>query len=166
MRRRWLFSGSENFVLYDFYAGDQVDENVFAYSNRVGDARGIVLFHNRYANVSGRINLSAAMAVQGGEGEASLVRKTLGEALGFNPDGRIYYTFRDAISGLEFLRAGRDFCLNGLQVELAGYECRAYLDFTEITDDDFGTWGKLCHKLQGGELSASRMKSGSSVIGR
>ena len=48
MRRRWLFSGSSDFVLYDFYAGDHVNEDVFAFSNRVGDARGIILFHNRY----------------------------------------------------------------------------------------------------------------------
>jgi hypothetical protein len=49
MRKRYLFSGSENFVLYDFYAGDQVDENVFAFSNRAGDERGLILYHNKTA---------------------------------------------------------------------------------------------------------------------
>jgi hypothetical protein len=149
MRRRRLFSGSADFVLYDFHAGDQVNEDVFAYSNRAGDERGIVLYHNRYATTSGWIRTSAAMAVENGEGETALVRKSLGEALGFNPDGRSYYAFRDAVSGLEYLRAGRELCDKGLHAELASYEYRVFLDFREISDDDYGTWGKLCHDLQG-----------------
>jgi glycosidase len=149
MRRRRLFSGSADFVLYDFHTGDQVNEDVFAYSNRVGEERGIVLYHNRYAETSGWIRISAAMAVDNGEGETDLVRKSLGEALGFNPDGRCYYAFRDSVSGLEYLRAGRELCDKGLHAELASYEYRVFLDFREISDDDYGTWGKLCHNLQG-----------------
>ena len=56
MKRRRLFSGAENFVFYDFWNGDSVDENVFAYSNRVGDERGIVLYNNRYGDTAGWIN--------------------------------------------------------------------------------------------------------------
>jgi len=36
-----------------------------------------------------------------------LVQTTLAESLGFDPDGRSYYAWRDSISGLEYLRAGR-----------------------------------------------------------
>jgi glycosidase len=149
MRRRRLFSGSADFVLYDFYAGDGVNEDVFAYSNRAGEERGLVLYHNRYADTSGWIRTSAAMAGKDDRGETVLIRKTLGEALGFNPDGRCYYAFRDSVSGLEYLRSGRELCEQGLYAELSGYECRAYLDFREIADDEYGSWGKLCHALQG-----------------
>jgi len=149
MRRRRLFSGSADFVLYDFQDGSGVNEDVFAYSNRAGDERGIVLFHNRFAATSGRISMSAAMAADNGQGETVLVRKSLGEALDFNPAGRVYYRFRDAIAGLEYLRAGSELCGQGLQADLAGYEYRVFLDFRELVDDDYGAWGKLCHMLQG-----------------
>jgi hypothetical protein len=73
----------------------------------------------------------------------------VGEALGLNPDGRYYYAFRDYASGLEYLRAGRELCAEGLYAELGGYEYKAFLDFREIRDDDFGSWGKLCGNLSG-----------------
>jgi hypothetical protein len=78
-----------------------------------------------------------------------MVRKTLGDALGFNADGRYYYAFRDYSTDLEYLRHGRELAEKGLYVELQGYEYHTFLDFREIRDDDYGTWGKLCLKLQG-----------------
>ncbi len=149
MRRRWLFSGSANFVLYDFFAGGAVDENVFAYSNRSGAERGIILYHNKFADTAGWIRTSSAMAVKDEQGETTLVQKTLGEALSFNPDGRAYYAFRDYAAGFDYLRSGRELCEQGLFVEFAAYEYHAFLDFREITDDEFGNWGKLCHGLNG-----------------
>jgi glycosidase len=149
MRRRHIFSGSENFVLYDFYSGDHVDENVFAYSNSAGEERGLILYHNRYAETAGWIRTSTAIARINEQGETVLVRKTLGEALGCNPDGRYYYAFRDCTAGLECLRSGRELCADGLYARLGGYEYKAFLDFREIVDDEFGSWGKLCHNLHG-----------------
>jgi len=32
-------------------------------------------------------------------------------------------------------------------VELTGYEYHAFLDFRVIWDDEYGNWGKLCHRL-------------------
>lgn len=149
MRRRHIFSGSENFVFYDFFAGDRVDENVFAYSNRSGEERGLILYHNRYAETAGWVRTSTAIAGTNEEGEAVLVQKILGEALGCNPDGRSYYAFRDYAGGLEYLRSGRELCAGGLYAELGGYEYKAFLDFREIVDDEFGSWGKLCLTLNG-----------------
>jgi glycosidase len=145
MRRRWLFSGSENFALYDFFAGEQVDENVFAYSNRAGEERGIVLYNNRFGDTAGWIRVSTAMAREG----AALVRTTLGEALGVNPADGCYYVFHDSVSGLEYLRPGRELAEQGLYVELGAYEFRAFLDFREILDAEDGLWGRLCHDLAG-----------------
>jgi glycosidase len=149
MRKRYLFSGSENFVLYDFFAGDRVDENVFAYSNRAGNERGLILYHNKFASTAGWIRTSCANAVKDDKGQTVLIGTTLGDALGFNHDGRYYYAFRDYESGLEYLRHGRELVEKGMYVELEAYEYHAFLDFREIRDDDFGTWGKLCMHLQG-----------------
>lgn len=149
LRRRWLFSGSENFVLFDFYAGSAVDENVFAYSNRVADQRALVLYHNRYAATAGWIRESAAFAVNGGGSEPELRRTTLGEALGIASEDGIYYAFRDAVSGLEYLRKGRELCDKGLYAELSEYEFHVFVDFREIGDDDQGSWAGLCAALNG-----------------
>ena len=149
MGRRRLFSGSENFVFYDFFSGDHVDENVFAYSNSLGGEHGLILYHNRYATTSGWIRTSTAIAGKNDRGESILVQRTLGEALCCNPDGRFYYSFRDYSSGLEHLRSGSEICSKGLYAQLSGYEYRAYLDFRELRDDEFGSWGKLCAGLNG-----------------
>jgi hypothetical protein len=147
LHRRWLFSGSENFVFYDFFADNMVDENVFAFSNRVGEERGVILYHNSFATTAGWIRNSTSFPAASGSGE--LRQTTIGEALAFNPDGRCYYSFRDYGAGLEYLRSGKDLCERGLFVEFGAYQYYAFLDFREITDDDFGAWGKLCHALQG-----------------
>ncbi len=47
LKRRWLFAESANFLLYDFYgANGSVNEDVFAYSNRAGSERALVVYHN------------------------------------------------------------------------------------------------------------------------
>ncbi|GAB7027716.1 alpha-amylase family glycosyl hydrolase [Geotalea toluenoxydans] len=149
MGKRWLFSGSENFVLYDFFAGGQVNEDVFAYSNLKGCERGIILYHNKFAETSGWIRTSTAIGVKGANGETVLVQKSLGDALCFNGDGRCYYIFSDYASGLEYIRSGRELSDSGLFVELKAFEYHAFLDFREIWDDEYGTWGQLCHSLNG-----------------
>ncbi|GFO54541.1 alpha-amylase [Geomonas sp. Red276] len=149
MRRRHIFSGSDQFVLYDFYSGSHVDENVFAYSNRAGNERGLVLYNNRYGSTAGWIRYSCAILRKDVSGGSRLVQRSLGEALDFNGDGRHYYRFRDFGAGLSYLRNGRDLWEQGLYVEMGAYEYHAFVDFEEIRDDDYGTWGTLCYRLNG-----------------
>ncbi len=149
LRLRWLFSGSENFVLYDFHAGSTVDENVFAYSNRVGEQRALVLYHNRHATTAGWIRESAAFAVKVDSGDTELQRTTLGVALSLNDDALVFHAFRDATSGLEYLRNGREMREKGLYAELGEYQFHVFMDFREISEDKDGNWGKLCAALNG-----------------
>ncbi|KAB0667440.1 alpha-amylase [Oryzomonas japonica] len=149
LRRRWLFSGAENFVLYDFYAGPTVDENVFAYSNRVGEQRALVLYHNRYASCAGWIKDSAAFAAKAAGDATELRRTTLGAALGVTADDHLYYAFRDHTQGLEYVRSGRELAEKGLYVELGEYQFHVFMDFREIRDDGEGSWRKLCATLGG-----------------
>ena len=54
MRQRPLFAGVEHFLLYDFFTPDgSVNEDVYAYSNRLGDERALVLYHNAFADTRG-----------------------------------------------------------------------------------------------------------------
>jgi hypothetical protein len=150
MRRRWLFSGADNFRLYDFLSGGHPNEDVFAYSNRAGEQRAIVLYHNRFATVSGYIRHSTGFARKNGAGEMELTAATLGESLEFKSDGRHYYVYSDYADGCEYIRNGRELCNEGLHITLSAYDYHVLMDFCEIRDDDFGTWGKLCHQLEGG----------------
>jgi hypothetical protein len=149
MRRRWLFSGADCFVFYDFHTASGVNEDVFAYSNRVGDHRAVIIYHNRFASTAGHINGSVSFAEKNPHGEMALRRTSLGKTLGFNGDGRHYYVYRDYADGSEYLRNGRELCSEGLFASLEAYGYHAFLDFREIRDDDFGTWGRLCQLLEG-----------------
>lgn len=147
LRRRWLFSGSENFVLYDFHAGDHVDENVFAYSNRVGEHRALVLYHNSHSITSGWIRESVSFLVAG-EGER-LDRTSLADALAVPDEDGCYLAFRDQTEGLEYLRSARELRERGLYAELREYQFHVFLDFREIRDDQDGSWKQLQMQLNG-----------------
>lgn len=149
LRRRRLFSGSENFVLYDFHTGDGVDENVFAYSNRVGEERALVLYHNSHAATAGWIRESVSFLADG-EGEGGrLDRTSLANALVVPDDDSCYLAFRDQTEGLEYLRSTRELREQGLFVELKEYQFHVFMDFKEIRDDQDGSWKQLHTQLNG-----------------
>ncbi len=149
LRRRWLFSGSENYLLYDFHAGDHVDENVFAYSNRVGEHRALVLYHNSHSTTSGWIRESVPFLAPG-EGEGGrLDRTSLAAALVAPAEDYCYLAFRDQTEGLEYLRSAGELREQGLYVELKEYQFHVFMDFREIRDDLDGSWLKLHTHLNG-----------------
>ena len=148
MRRRQLFSGAQNFAFYDFNTVEGwVDENVFAYSNRIGKQRAIILYNNAYTTTSGWIHTSTPINIGQGE-EKVLVRKTLAEALALNTGEDYLYTFRDYRTGLEYIRQGKQIAGEGIFAILHAYQYQAFLDFKEIHDTD-GSWTKLLHRLNG-----------------
>ncbi|RPH94288.1 alpha-amylase [candidate division KSB1 bacterium] len=149
IRQRHLFSGAEHFLLYDVYRDSgEVDENVFAYSNGYGDARSLVVFHNRYAETAGWIQTSAAFSVADGDAR-KLIRKTLGEGLGLRGDANLFYVLKDRITGLEYLRRGADLLAHGLFVQLRAYQYQVFTEFREVWDDAEGRWSKLAEMLGG-----------------
>ncbi|MDH7485799.1 MAG: alpha-amylase family glycosyl hydrolase [Anaerolineae bacterium] len=151
LRRRALFAGVEHFLLYDFFTPEgHVNEDVFAYSNRAGEQRALVVYHNRFATARGWIKTSAAYAVKTGQGdERRLVQKTLGEGLGLRPDDGVFYIFRDHVTGLEYIRSGRELCENGLYVELDAYKCHVFLDWREVEDNEWHQYAHLTAYLNG-----------------
>jgi glycosidase len=149
LRQRHLFSGAEHFLLYDVYcASGEVDENVFAFSNGYGDARALVVYHNRYAETAGWIHTSAAFSVPDGDSRR-LVRKTLAEGLGLRGDAGLFYILRDQIAGLEYLRRGQDLVAHGLFVSLHAYQYQVFTSLREVRDDSDGRWSRLEQMLGG-----------------
>ncbi|MGA2639883.1 MAG: alpha-amylase family glycosyl hydrolase [Spirochaetia bacterium] len=149
LRRRHVFSGVQGFLLYDFFSTDgTVNEDVFAYSNRRGDERGLVLYNNRYAEARGWARTSAAFAEKTGDGKR-LVQKSLGEGLALPNDPACFTVFRDHASGLHYIRGCRDLWEKGLYAELGAYRCQVFLDFSIMRDDDKGRWSGLASELAG-----------------
>lgn len=148
-RRRWLFSGSENFVLYDFHSGDSINDNVFAYSNKADGQSALILFNNCHALTSGWIRESVVFAASTEQPEASLRRTSLNEALGLGNDKNTFVIFRDLTRNLEYLRSAAELSKKGLYVELSEYQFHVFLDFRLVQDDPQGSWSKLYKHLSG-----------------
>jgi glycosidase len=148
--RRAMFAEAADFLLYDFESdGGGVDENVFAFSNGRGPSRSLVVYHNRFASTAGRIRNSAAYAVKAADGSKTLVRRSLGEALELPGGADDFVAFRDARTGLEYLRAARDIRAGGLWVHLDAYQGHVFWEFRALHDGVAGQWRRLAERLGG-----------------
>ena len=150
LRRRRIFAEVENFLLYDFYTPEgYVNEDVFAYSNRSGEERSLILYHNRYQTTRGWIRTSAAYSVKTETGERRLVQKTLGKGLGLVDDENTFTIFRDHTTGLEYIRSNREIHQKGLYAELEAYKYRVFLDFRQVQDNEYHQYAHLTAYLNG-----------------
>ena len=151
LHRRHLFAGVDNFLLYDFFAPEgHVNEDVFAYSNRAGDERTLVVYHNKFATARGWIRTSAAYSVKTGEGDRRrLVQRSLSEGLGLHAEDDYFTIFRDQVAGLEYIRGSRELAEKGLYVELHAYQRNVFLDFREVRDTERRLYAQLAAGLAG-----------------
>ncbi|HEY4010125.1 MAG TPA: alpha-amylase family glycosyl hydrolase [Acidobacteriaceae bacterium] len=147
LKRRRIFAESANFVLYDFWTGyGTVDENVFAYSNRNGSERSIVLYNNSYGSTHGTIHISAA-SMNKASGE--LRQRSLAEGLDIGWDESLILRYRDHTRGLEYLRRATDIHRQGLTVDLRGYQYLVLLDWQDLRSTAEQPWDRLCDSLNG-----------------
>jgi glycosidase len=150
LRRRALFAGVENFLLYDFYGDDgRVNEDVFAYSNRLGNERALVIYHNRYSHTVGWVRVSCQYTVKRADGGRWMRPGTLGESFSIASDESAFVAWRDVFTGLEYLHPARDLTQEGLRVELDAYKCHVFVDWRDLKDDVGHPWTAL-HNILGG----------------
>lgn len=148
LRKRYLYSGVENFAFYDFFTPEgHVNEDVFAYSNRAGNERAIILYNNSLRSTSGWIRISTPINM-GSQDETDLQSRSLVQALNLRTESNVYYLLRDHRDSLQYIRSGRQLADEGLFVQLPGYQYQAFIDLEEILDSD-GTWGQLAARLSG-----------------
>ncbi|HLY40507.1 MAG TPA: alpha-amylase family glycosyl hydrolase [Terracidiphilus sp.] len=146
LQRRWLFAESSNFLLYDFYEpSGSVDENVFAYSNRNGNERALVVYNNRYGTAHGTIDFSAAYA---DKSQSQLRQQRLSEGLGFGGNDAIL-AWRDSLTGLAYLRRARVVAERGLTLDLHAYQSHVFLEWREMYATAEKPWDRLCDHLNG-----------------
>jgi hypothetical protein len=155
LHRRPLFAEVRDFLLYDFYTDDGwVNEDVYAYSNRLGEHRALVVYHNRYASTSGWVRISAGQAEKLPGGSKRVRQRTLGESFGLSGDPSMFVAFRDSFTGQEYLQRARDVAERGMHLELHAYQCHVFLDWRDICDRDGRPWGALCDMLAGQGVSS------------
>jgi glycosidase len=150
LRRRRLFAEVDRFLLYDFLRDDGwVDENVFAYSNDNDGERSLVVYHNQFGETRGRLQLSTAVAESTAGDGTNLVRTTLGDGLRLSDGDGLWVVYRDAVSGLEYLRSCRELRSDGFSLHLDAYRLHCFLDFREVAEDEKHPWHELAGHLQG-----------------
>ena len=150
MKKRYLFSGVENFLFYDLWQDGVVNENVFAYSNGCGGERTFVVYNNKYDRAYGWIKQSDPYAVKTGNGEETkLVSRSISEGLNLNAEDDKYCIFRENRSNLWFIRKSSEICEKGLFIMLNGFEYQVYMDIHQVTDEADHRYKILCEHLNG-----------------
>ncbi len=147
LKNRQLFAESTNFVLYDFWTGyGTVNENVFAYSNRHGDQRAVVLYNNSYGSTEGTIHASVAFLEKH---TGALRQRSLADGLNLPHDGSTLLAYRDTVMDLEYLRRPSSLRDHGLTLELRGYQHVVLLNWRELQPSETQPWDRLCDTLNG-----------------
>ncbi len=132
LRQRRLFAHVDNFLLYDFYTGDgHVDENVIAFSNNQEGERSLVIYHNTYAETSGWLNMSVPFLPYQ---TTTPVMHNLAYGLQLQNRKECFVTFRDQVTGLQYIRNCKDLHSHGLFVELNAFKRYVFLEFEEVED--------------------------------
>ena len=89
-----------------------------------------------------------------------MVRRSLAEGLGLPHDPAAFVVFRDARTGLEFIRSCREIWERGLDVALDAYGTHVFWEFREVVDGAAGQWGRLARAARRGPASRrSTMRS-------
>ncbi len=148
MKKRYLFSQVHNFEAYDFWdERGNVNENVFAYSNKVGNEKALVFFHNKFEETRGSIKYSAKKIV-GNEETGNLKTKHIAESFEIKNESNVFYIYREHRTNNEFIRSGKDIWENGFTMFLRAFDYALFLDFREEIDTT-GEYARLSEMLHG-----------------
>src|SRR5690349_16022317 len=151
LHRRSLFADVEQFFLYDLFTADgSVDENVFAYSNIHDDERSLVLYHNRYADTSGWIKISAAYL---DKNTGDLRQKSIAEALGLPFEG--YVIIKDYVTHQEYIWSCEELWQKGMYFELHAYQHHVFMDWRFVDDE---RWKEVHDALKGAGVESMQAK--------
>jgi len=144
MKKRYIFSESDYFTLYDFWktSDGNVNEDVFAYSNMAGSERGLVIYHNKYRETRGWIKVSCGYN-EGGE----IKQKSLADALSLPREG--FSIFKDLMAGLEYLQRNDKIQDEGLYFELGAFQGKCFTEWQVVEDGPMQHYAQLYEMLNG-----------------
>jgi len=147
LKKRYLFSEVNQFVLYDFITDySHINENVFAYSNGYGDEKAIVLYNNKFEDTSGLIKFSCAAAAKE---NGKFKNFTISEILGVSGSDNKFVIYRDSCSNLEYIRHSNEIMNDGLKIQLGAFKYYVFIDFRQVVDNEYGHYAQLNSYLNG-----------------
>jgi hypothetical protein len=150
LKKRPLFAEVCNFYLYDVFSPEgTVNENIFAYSNRLKSETALIVFNNSFERAIGWIRTSAGFLRDG-----RIMQCSLGEGLALQKRENTYVIFRDHASGREFIRSLWEIHEKGLLVSLEGYRYNVFLDFRVVSPSRFRPYDRLCMELDGSGVAS------------
>lgn len=145
LKKRYLFAEVENFYLYDFSdSSGSISQDVICFSNQFKNEKAFVIYHNKWGDISGTIKKTC---------EINGVSKALSESLDIPPQPDTFLLYRDHISELEYLIPTETLANTGFHLQMGAYECRVFLDFSIVHDQD-GSYS-LLHQTIGNQGTSS-----------
>ncbi len=145
-KKRYLFSEVQNFRLYNFIDdNNNLNENVFAFTNKCGDENVLVLYNNVYQETSGTIKDTVYFKDKVAN---KIVNSNFSEFLNMSSFKDKFVVFRDFKTKLFYLRRAEDIFYNGFKCFLSGYQYLIFEDF-RVVDDVNGLYSKLYENLSG-----------------
>ena len=145
LHRRYLFSEVDHFVLYDLVTHEgSVNNDVYIYSNKSGNERALIVYHNKWDYTRGWVSRSTPVNGQS---------VTLLTGLDLSASDGDFLIFKDQTSGLDYIRSLNDLASRGLFLELGAYQYHAFIDFRVESDQD-GILSTLEKSLNGSGCSS------------
>jgi glycosidase len=145
--QRELFASVDAFRLFDFLSeNNQVNENVFAFTNKLEDRKTLVIYNNGYESAHGRINQSVPQT-SGKNFDKTKISTNIVSALGLHKKSSGYLQFRDLTTQLQFVRPVQELINNGFEFKLNGYEHHVFVDFQLVHSDALHNYADLYTKF-------------------
>jgi glycosidase len=149
LHRRWMFSQVENFLMYDYFTTDnQVNDDVYVYSNNHQNQASLVVFNNKFSDTQGWINHSSTRIKWIEDGHETFSTLSLAKGLNIHKEFD-FVIFRDVVTQLEFIRSIHEFQEKGLFLNLFAYQTHVFIEFHQIKDDEWQSYQRLCNYLNG-----------------
>jgi len=146
LKKRYLFSGVEHFLFYDFTGSNgNLNEDVFAYSNGRDNERSLFVYNNRFSSTAGWIKESSPFA----EGGGGLLRKSIADGLQLIRSDSHYCIFQDHITGLEYIRKSSQFADDGIYIEIGAFKYHVFLGFQQVESSAEKPYAEACGLLDG-----------------
>ncbi len=148
LRKRHVFSGVDNFEIFDMTRDGHVQESVYAYVNSDGHETAMVLYNNEYEAVEGNIRTSCPKLQREADGTRSQKRVSLAESLGLTLGGRRFLIYDDFPENLTYIVPTMRIFDEGAWFHLGGYQCKVLMNIREVEDLD-GSYARLYGMLGG-----------------
>ena len=153
LKMRHLFSEVENFNLFDFVdVNNNLNENVFAYSNMQNNQTTLMVFNNKYEHTKGYIKYANSPKNIDDKVEWSKIE--LAEIFKLNNLPDHYLIYRDIISKKQFIRKSSEIVETGFFQDLNAYKYSLFTDFYEVEDDESKKYEQLFKFLKNNETNS------------